>query len=182
MHNCHFGATKIDFLGRTINPAGVKPQRHRVQNFLENAKFPESKKALQRYLGFLKYYRNYIPRLSEKLASFPKVLTKDKKVPVTSDLLEKFTEINKALERCCDLALKQPLPNKQIALMTDASFSAAEYAVLKKDDPLEKYTSTRKTFAPIAYGSNTFSPTQSTMSIYARDFSTIFFAFRNSNI
>ena len=35
-------------------------------------------------------------------------------------------------------ALKQPLPNKQIALMRDVSFSAAGYAVLIEDDALEK--------------------------------------------
>ena len=93
---------------------------------------------------------------------------------VTPELLEQFTEINKALE----LALKQPLPNKQIALMTDASFSAAGYAVLIEDDPMEKYSSTRKSFAPVAYGSKTFSPAQLKMSIYAKEFLAIFFAFK----
>ena len=79
-----------------------------------------------------------MPRLSEKLTPFFKLLTKDEKVMVTPDLLNKFSEINKALDRCCELALKQPLRNKQIALMTDASFTAAGYAVLIEDDPLEK--------------------------------------------
>ena len=96
MHNWHFGATEIDFLGRTITPAGVKPQRPRVQNFLENTKFRKSKKALQCYLGFLNYYGNYFPRVSEKRSPFFKLLTKDEKVLVTPDLLEKFTEINEA--------------------------------------------------------------------------------------
>ena len=178
MHKCHFGATEIDFLGRTITPVGVRPQRPRVQNFLENTKFPKSKKALQRYLEFLNYYRNYIPRLSEKLTPFFKLLKNDEKVLVTPDLLEKFTDINKALDRCCELALKQPLPNKQIALMTDASFMAAGYAVLIEDDPQERYTSTRKAFAPVAYGSKTFSPAQLKMSIYAKEFLAIFFAFK----
>ena len=62
--------------------------------------------------------------------------------------------------------------------MTDASFSAAGYAVLIEDDPLEKYTFTRKAFAPVAYGSKTFSPTQLKMSIYAKEFLAIFFAFK----
>ena len=62
--------------------------------------------------------------------------------------------------------------------MTDASFSAAGYAVLIEDGPLEKYTSTRKAFAPRAYGSKTFSPTQLKMSTYAREFLAKFFAFK----
>ena len=102
----------------------------------------------------------------------------DAKVIVTPDLLEQFTEINKALDRCCELALKQPPPNKQIALMADASFLAASYAVLIEDDPMEKYSSTRKAFAPVAYGSKTFSPAQLKMSIYAKEFLAIFFAFK----
>ena len=178
MHKCHFGAKEIDFLGRTITPEGVRPQRPRVQNFLEKTKFPKSKKALQRYLSFLTYYRNYIPRLSEKLTPFSKLLKNDAKVTVTPDLLEQFTDINKALDRCCELALKQPLPNKQKALPTDASFLAAGYAVLIEDDPMEKYSSTRIAFAPVAYGSKTFSPAQLKMSIYAKEFLAIFFAFK----
>ena len=101
---------------------------------MKKTKSPKSKKALQRYLKFLNYYRNYIPRLSEKLTPFFKLLTKDEKVLVTPDLLDKLTEINQALDRFCEPALKQPLPNKQIALMTDVSFTAAGYAVLIEDD------------------------------------------------
>ena len=62
--------------------------------------------------------------------------------------------------------------------MTDASFTAAGYAVLIDDDPQEKYASTRKAFAPVAYGSKTFSPAQLKMSIYAKEFLAIFFAFK----
>ena len=138
MHKCHFGATEIDFLGRTITPEGVKPQKERITNFLEKTKFPKSKKALQRYLGFLNYYRNYIPRLSEKLAPFFQLLKKDEKVLVTTELIQQFNEINRDLDKCSQLALKQPLPNKQLVLMTDASFTAAGYAILTEDDPNQK--------------------------------------------
>ena len=61
--------------------------------------------------------------------------------------------------------------------MTDASFSAAGYAIMIEDDPQQKYTSTRKTYAPVAFGSKRFNPTQLKMSIYAKEFLAIFFAF-----
>ena len=178
MNKCHFGATEIDFLGRTITPEGVKPQKERITNFLEKTKFPKSKKALQRYLGFLNYYRNYIPRLSEKLIPFFQLLKNDEKVLVTQELVEHFNEINRDLDRCSQLALKQPLPKKQLVLMTDASFTAAGYAILTEDDPNQKYTSVKKSYAPIAYGSKFFTPSQLKMSIYAKEFLAIHYAFK----
>ena len=62
--------------------------------------------------------------------------------------------------------------------MTDASFQAAGHAVLIEDDPNKKYTSTRKTYAPIAYGSKTYSPSQIKMSIYAKELLAIYMAFK----
>ena len=58
----------------------------------------------------------------------------DKKVLVSKEIVQQFDESNRALDKCCDLALQQPILNKQIALMADASFGAAEYAVLIEDD------------------------------------------------
>ena len=92
--------------------------------------------------------------------------------------MKEFREINDALDRCCQLALHQPLPGKQLVLMTDASFQAAGYAVLIEDDRNQKFTSTRKTYAPIAYGSKTYSPSQIKMSIYAKDLLAIYMAFK----
>ena len=76
------------------------------------------------------------------------------------------------------MTLQQPIPNKQIALMTDASFGAAGYAVLIEDDPSQKFTSLRKSYAPVAYGSKTFTPAQIKMSIFSKEFLAIYFAFK----
>ena len=105
------------------------------------------------------------------------MLKSDEKVLVSKELVQRFEEINKALDKCCGLALQQPLPNKQIALMTDASEAAAGYAILIGDDLNQKFTSLCKSDSPVAYGSNTFTPARSKMSIYAKEFLAIFFAF-----
>ena len=177
MSKCHFGATEVDFLGRTITAEGITPQKVKIAKFLSTVKFPKSKKALQRYIGFLNYYRNYIPRLSERLTPFFKLLKTDEKIVLSPELLDNFKELNQALQRCTDLSLKQPKANKQYVLMTDASFAAAGYAIMIEDDPQQKLTSTRKTYAPVAFGSKTFSPTQLKMSIYAKEFLAIYYAF-----
>ena len=109
--------------------------------------------------------------MAERLTPFFQLLkTTDAKtkIQITPDIMKEFREINEALDRCCHLALRQPLPGKQLVLMTDASLQAAGYAVLIEDDPNQKYTSTRTTYAPIAYGSKTYSPSQIKMSIYAK--------------
>ena len=178
---CHFGIQEIDFLGRTITTKGRAPQKQKITKLLEKVKFPQSKKALQRYIGFLSYYPNYIPRLAARLTPFFQLLktTNTKtKVPITPDIMKELTETNEALDRCCQLALRQPLPGIQLVLMTDASFQADDYAVLIEDDPNQKYTSTRKTYAPIAHGSKAYSPSQIKMSIYAKDFLAIYMAFK----
>ena len=54
--------------------------------------------------------------------------------------------------------------------MTDTSFGAIGYAVLIEDDPNQKFTSIRKSYAPVANGSKTFNPARINMSICAKNF------------
>ena len=62
--------------------------------------------------------------------------------------------------------------------MSNASFDAARYANLIEDDPNQKFTALRKSYAPSAYGSKTLTPAQIKMSIYAKEFLAIYFALK----
>ena len=177
IEKCHFGVRQVEFLGRTISPGGISPQARKIQNFLAKLRFPKSKKALQRYLGLVNYYRNYIPRMAEKLNPFYKLLKTEVPINITSDLKETFDSVNTALSNACELALKQPIPGKQLVLMTDASFRSAGYALMIEDNPDQKIQSKRKTYAPVAFGSKIFSPAQLKMSIYSKEFLAIYMAF-----
>ena len=77
----------------------------------------------------------------------------------------------------CELALKQPVPGKQLVLMTDASFISAGYALMIEDKPDQKIQSKRKTYAPVMFGSKIFLPAQLKMSIYSKQFLAIYMAF-----
>ena len=58
MAKCHFGVQEVNFLRRTITTNGVAPQKQKITKFIENVKFPRSKKALQRYIGFFELLPN----------------------------------------------------------------------------------------------------------------------------
>ena len=177
IEKCHFRVRQVEFQGRTISPDGISPQARKIQNFLEKLKFSKSKKALQQYLGFVNYYRNYIPRTAEKFNPFYKLLKTEMPIKITSELKQTFDSVNKALSDACELALKQPIPGKQLDLMTDASFRSAGFALMIEDNPDQKIQSKRKTYAPVAFGSKTFSPAQLKMSIYSKEFLAICMAF-----
>ena len=175
--NCHFGVRQVEFLGRTISPVGISPQARKFQNFLDKLRFPKSKKALQRYLVFVNYYRNNIPRMAEKLNTFYKLLKTEMPINITSELKQTFDSVNKALSDACEVALKQPIPGKQLVLMTDASFRSAGYALMIEDNPDQKTQSKRKTYAPVAFGSKIFSPAQLKLSKDSKELLAIYVAF-----
>ena len=167
---CLFGIRQVEFLGRTISPERISPQARKIQNFLDKLRFPKSIKALQRNLGFMKYYRKYFPRMAEKLNPFHKLLKTEVPISFTSELKETIDSVNRALSGACPLALKQPIPGKQLVLMTDTSFRSAGYAFMVGDNLDQKIQSKRKTHAPVAFGSKIFPPAQLKISIYSKEF------------
>ena len=179
---CHFGVTEVEFLEER-SPHKESPQDHKIQKILANVRLPKSKKQVQRYIEFVNYYRNYIPRLSEKLLGFYELLKADKQIKVTEELLDNYKAINAALAEACGLALKQPITGRHYVLMTDASFRASGYALMIEEENDKKLNSKKKTFAPVAFGSKVFSPAQLKMSIYCKEFLAIYHAFlENSHI
>ena len=115
--------------------------------------------------------------MAEKLHPFYKLLKTEVPINITSELKETFDSVNKALSDACELALKQPIPGKQLVLMTDACFRSAGYALMFEDNPCQKIQSKRKTYAPVAFGSKIFSPAQFKMSIFSKEFLAIYMAF-----
>ena len=117
MSKCHIGVKQVDFPGRTITPQEVSPQVYKVKDFLAKLEFPESKKSLQMYIGFLNYYRNFIPSLSERLTPFFKLLKETNKFYISTDFTSNFEQLNNLLLQSCQIALTRPLKGKQLSQM-----------------------------------------------------------------
>ena len=108
--------------------------------------------------------------MAEKLNPFYNLLKTEVPINITSEMKETFDLVKKALCDSCQLALKQPIPGKQLVLMTDVSFRSARYALMIEDNPDQEIQSKRKTYAPVAFGSKIFSPARLKMSILSKEF------------
>ena len=73
----------------------------------KQTQIPKLKKAFERFLGFVNYYRKYNLRITAKLNSFCKLLEAEITVKITSDLKETFDSLNNALSDACELALNR---------------------------------------------------------------------------
>ena len=76
--------------------------------------------------------------MAEKLNLFYRLVKTEVPIKITSELKELFDSVNKDLSNACELPLKQPIPGKQLVLMTDASFRSAGYALMIEDNPDQK--------------------------------------------
>ena len=170
IENCHFGVRQIQFPGRTISSERVSPQSHKIQNFISKLRYAKSKKASQRYLGFVNYYKTYIRRMAEKLSPIYKLLKAEVPMNIRSELKKTFDSVNKAPSDACELALKQTLPGKQLVLMTDASFGSAVYAIMIEDNPDQRPNQRGKRTHPSRLDQKSFPPHSSRCQFTQRNF------------
>ena len=147
---------------------------------MEKVIFQRSKQALDRYIGFLNSCQNYKLRLAERLTllfQHLKQTVAEANVSTNPDRMKDFREFCEAFNRCCQLTLRQPIPDKPLVLMKDARFQENGYAVLIEDEPHQiTVQSTRKNYAPRAYGSKTYTSSQNMMFIYTKEFIAIYLA------
>ena len=85
-------------------------------------------------------------------------------------------EINENLAKAAKLSLRLPLPDKHPVIMCDASEHASGY-VLLTEDYTESDTGAIKSFALVVFGSQLFREGQISLTMYAKEFLAMRFAF-----
>ena len=78
------------------------------------------------------------------MAPFHQLFKAEKPIKFTNDIMNSFNSSNKSLDNACGLWLKQPMPNRQYILITDANVKNAGYALMIEENTEEKITSMRK--------------------------------------
>jgi len=112
----NFGYQKLPFLGHIIGKEGLEMEPQKCKEALD---FPQPKtpKEVQRFLGFINYYGDFIPNLAGLRAPFDKSIMQ-RRVIWNDELHSSFREIKSNFKK--DQILSHFDPNKKTFLTMDA--------------------------------------------------------------
>ena len=119
---CVFGCSEVTFLGHTVSARGIVPLESKVK-VIRSMPLPDTKAALQRFLGCINFYHRFMPRIASTLAPLhaltSSVNSQKAVLSWSSDQLSAFEQAK------CQLAdavlLVHPDPKAELYLTTDAS-------------------------------------------------------------
>uniref|UniRef100_A0AAF5DFL6 RNA-directed DNA polymerase n=1 Tax=Strongyloides stercoralis TaxID=6248 RepID=A0AAF5DFL6_STRER len=138
-------AESLEVLGHSISRMGTSPSERAVK-IMKSYKKPVSVESIRKFLGFISYYRKYIPGLSSLLKPILYLLKKDVK-------FEWSDEANVNFERIRQILIEKPLlgierSDLPLLVYTDASTYAFGGVLMQKQDgrkvPLLYWSSGRK--------------------------------------
>ncbi|XP_055015782.1 uncharacterized protein LOC129410863 [Boleophthalmus pectinirostris] len=117
---CEFHATSVNFLGFVIQQGQIKADPEKVKAVAEWPR-PETRKQLQRFLGFANFYRRFIKDYSRKAAPLTRLTSTLTPFKWSSEAEDAFATL-KSLFTSAPV-LTHPDPSRQFIVEVDASDS-----------------------------------------------------------
>lgn len=168
---CHLCRRKVTFLGHVISEHGIATDPEKIQT-VETWPTPSSCREVQRFLGFVNYYRRFIKDFSQIAKPLTKLTEKSCKFVWTSECDNAFATLRKKLTSSPILSF--PDFSKPFILDTDASSTGIGAVLSQKQDdgtetviayasrtltkPERNYCVTRKELLAVIYFIEHFRP------------------------
>ena len=159
-----YKVSEVKYVGNIVSESGLKPDVEKVRAITQ-LPLPQSKEELQRFLGMVNYFSQFIPNQSEITAPLRNLLKKDV-------MWIWSYEHTQAVERLKQILSSQPVlkfydPTKPVKLQVDASKSGLGACVLQDGHPIayasrsltqaeEHYAQIEKELLAVVFGCERF--------------------------
>ena len=117
---------------------------------------PNTVKQVKHPIGFVHFFRIFIPNLGQKILLFYKLLRKDNAFTITDDHHKTFNTLKVDLTRATDLTLRLAKPGLQYIILCDASFHGTGFVIMMEDYLIDQKGKPKETYAPVSFGSRLF--------------------------
>ena len=115
-----FFVTEVEFLGLKVSPNGISMEASRTKTMLDWLP-PRSPKGVQSFLGFVNFYRDFIPDLANLAAPLYRLTRRDCQFAWNSLANEAFETIKKRIDLNVFLHFPVFEPNRPLFILSDAS-------------------------------------------------------------
>ncbi len=156
---CEFHAKSFSFLGFIVSAGEIKPDPAKV-DAVAKWSVPETRKALQRFLGFANFYRRFIRNFGQVAA--PLMALTSTKVPFTWSAQDQEAFENLKSQFISAPVLSTPDPERQFLVKVDASD-------VRVGAVLSQCSSRDGKVHPCAYFSHRFNPAERNYDIVNRE-------------
>ena len=129
---------------------------------------------MKRLIGFLQFWRYFIPNLGEKLLPFYKLLRKNVEHFITDEHDKNLEILKTDLQKATNLTLRLAKPGLQYVLLCDASYYGSGFVLMIEDYILDQKK--RNLYAPVAFGTKLLNESQLKFSTYYKEFLGLYFA------
>ena len=133
-------------------------------------------KQVKRLIGFLQFFRSFIPNLNEHLIPFYKHLRKNVSFEITDEIENAFKVLREKLQTTTTQTLRLAKPGMQYAILCDASYHFSGFVLMIEDYVKDNKGETVNSYAPVSFESKVFNTAQIKMSIYCKEFLSLSFA------
>ena len=164
---CHLGFPTIQYLGNEISEHTVAPLPDKISPLANLSDPPTTKKGLRSFLGFLSFYRNFIPNLATLIAPLNNLLKNNVKEPLNHNTvtIKSFVDAKSAL--MSKPVLKLPVITKPFIVRSDSSGVGLGAVLLQIHDEMP---------FPVSYTSQQLSHSEQKFSTVERECLAILFA------
>jgi len=132
---CKFLFSDVRVLGYKATPNGILPTDDHIRG-LTKMRSPQSKKELQKMLGFYNFFRRFIKGYASIIRPLQKLLSKEEKFKWTQEHEDIFQKLKTMLTTAPVLSHVQP--DGELILRCDASIEGIGSVLLQKIDGVEK--------------------------------------------
>ena len=158
---CVFKQWRIEFLGVILENGMVQMDPEKVKGMADWSP-PQNVTDICSFLGFTGFYHYFIPNYS--LIAWPMIQLKQKNIPFNWDHSCTHTFEHLKSLMCAKPILRQPNYMKAFFLATDASAYSVGAVLLQEGE--SNLRTQKPMLCPVAYYSNTFTPTERNYDIY----------------
>ena len=164
---CHFGFPTINYLGNEISGETISPLPDKINAISNLSNPPTTKKGLRSFLGFLSFYRKFIPQLSTIVAPLNQLLKNKSVEPLihTDETIGSFSIAKNILLN--KPILKLPVLTKSFVVRSDSSGLGLGAVLLQYHE---------ETPFPVAFASRQLTPGEQKFSTIERECLSILFA------